>query len=221
MGVRPRVRAREQARVERVVVQDLGRPVEAGARGRDRARILLEGAREAREGAPVLAQGRIVGHHDEVLRGVQHACGVEKPIRHDVAGGMGRRDLVLHDALGDGILQVRRQHRLGVLVDAAERPVAAVPALHREASGLLAPDALHGRQTAREALEVEDVEADRRRPQHAIVAAEEEAMRSAGFVTLAKGHDPGGGGLLGPERRSESEAKSDDAGCREPHGGAS
>ncbi len=101
---------------------------------------------------------------------------------------MARSDLVLHDAAGHALAELRGQDLARVLVEAAERVVAAIGALERETLGLLTTDAADGAKPAGIVLQVEHGHFHRHGPQVPIVRSEQRAVDPARLIMLA-GHD--------------------------------
>ncbi len=67
---------------------------------------------------------------------------------------MVRRDLVLNETLGPGVLQVLGKNACGVLVDPAEGVVPPIRPLHGEALGLPSADAKKRLETTRERVKI-------------------------------------------------------------------
>src|SRR5207247_947824 len=88
---------------------------------------LLDEPEHPREGGAELAQPRVVRHHEQVRRRVQHAGRVEQGSCHQRGGGVQHAELILENALGHRGLEVRRQPG-GPLVDRAEYILPAVGA---------------------------------------------------------------------------------------------
>ena len=170
------------------VETDLGRPREARGTGPAGHRELLDRARLPAEGLSELAQDGVVGH-EHVPR-----------VRVENARRLGQRGNDEADARvvrGRRVLEELRRHRvrpLGgqdarrVLVARAERVASPVGALHGEADALHRADLPDGSEPARERLEVEDLEIDRRDPQLPVSGAHEEIVEGGGVVAGTAGH---------------------------------
>ena len=182
-----RVRAFVQELPHLLAVDDLDRTEGAGS-VRGRVRILLEGAEQSAKVGAEVAQERVVGQHHHYRLDVQDAGCAHDRRNGDGAARQTRRDLVLQNAIDEGALVLGRQDVAGVFVEAAERVVATVGALHCEAVRLLTTHAPRRREAARDGAQVEFGDADRGRPQITIVSAEEEAVEGAGFVVFARHH---------------------------------
>ena len=125
VGLLPRIGG--QALVERLVIEDLLRALEARAAVRRPPHgVLVELADQAREVLAELAQPRVVRHHDQALRAVQDARRGHQLVGHEERRGLVGRDLVLHQRPGPGVAQLLGKDAGGVLVDGAERVIAPV-----------------------------------------------------------------------------------------------
>ena len=183
---------RLEALVQLRVVDDLGDPAEAGVLVRDRARVLGERADGPREGLLELPQRRVVGHdHEPPGRAGDSGRVAQDPHDH-LAGRVLARHLVLEHPLHDRAPQVFLEQLSGVLVDAAERVVLPVHALHGQPLRLLSAHAPDRREAAGLLPEVQHFEGDRRRPEIAVVAPPEPAMATARLVLRPRDHGPGG-----------------------------
>ncbi len=173
----------------------------AGARREHRAALfglvgpLLDETEQAGELGAVLAEAGVVGHDDEARIGLQHARRLDQRRDHEGAERQDRADLVLQDARGDAFAQRRLERARRVLVDRAERVDAAIRPQEPEGTGLQAAAQALERESAREAAEVEHLDADGRRPQVAVAAAQQQTVEESGVVAAARRGPHGIGGL--------------------------
>jgi hypothetical protein len=162
------------------------------------ARVLVDLAREPREILPELAERGVVRHDHQLLVRVQDAGGLHQLVGDQEGGRVIGRHLVLHQLARPGVLQLLGQDAGRVLVDRAERVVPAVPTLEGEPLRL-APAHAHDRlQAAREALQVQDLDLDRGRPQRPVVRPPQATMDGSGVVLRPNDDDARGGGSPAP-----------------------
>ena len=182
LGARNVVRAREA----RLVVTAFLRP-------------LLELPEHPGEVGPEGAETRVVGQNEQAWLRVEYTRGIEQRADDQRSRRMAGADLILDDLIDEGLAQLRRDRRRGILVHRAESEHAPVAALEPQRFRLPPATALERGQTAGVAGEIEHFDADRDGPQVAVVAAEQELVRPARSITGAGGHGYSRG-LLSPRR---------------------
>ena len=174
---------------------------------------LLDEPEHPREGGAELAQPRVVRHHQQVRRRVQHAGRVEQGSCHQRGGGVQHAELILEDALGHRGLEVRRQPG-GPLVDRAEYILPAVGAGEAERLRLTAAAPPHRHESPGEAREIEALHGERRRPQRAVMLAEQHLVQPPCAVLGSRGYSDAvasvGQRVTGALRRQPRRAECED-----------
>ena len=165
---------------------DLARAGEAWALVR---RTLLDGAEHPAELAPELAQRRRIGKQHQARLRMEDTGGVEERAHHQRRGGVAGADLILHDLVRDRPAELRRHHQGRILVGRAELVRAPVGALEAQRPGLLAAAAPGRPEPAGEPAEIEHLHANRRRPEIAVVLAEQQDMKPSRAVAGARRDD--------------------------------
>jgi len=165
------------------VAELLGVALEAGGDRALDARVLLHEAEHSREFLAVLVEPRIVGQDHEPMGNGQDARGLREAVHDQRAGGLGGADLVLRELLHEAVAQFEGEHALGVLVDRAHPPFAAVRALELQRFRLLPAAPRDRLEPAGEAVQVQHLHFDGRRPEPPVGRAEEELVDRPGLVT--------------------------------------
>src|SRR5262249_8344328 len=96
-------------------------------------------------------------------------------------GGKRSRDLVLRNILDGCTEELFGHYPRHALIYASKRVVPTVLSLHRQTQSLTAADAHHRLQTSGKSLEIEDFHFDGRRPQVAIVMAQNPFLTARGL----------------------------------------
>ena len=131
------VRRLRELLVERRVVDDLDRAVEARVAALLRRRVLGERADQAGVLLAELAERVVVRQHHDARRDRGHARGLRQLVRDERRRRVLRGHLVLHQVLDERVLQLLGQDARRVLVDRAEGVAAPVRSAQREALRLL------------------------------------------------------------------------------------
>ncbi|OLC99999.1 MAG: hypothetical protein AUI88_01060 [Gemmatimonadetes bacterium 13_1_40CM_3_70_8] len=143
-------------------------------------------------------QPRVIGHRHEAGLGMVHTRGPQQGTHHEGPGRMARADLILEQPLHERRPQLGRHRSSGVLVDRPEGVYVTIRAAKAERLRLAPAAALERRESAAKARQVEHLHTDRRRPEVAIVRAEQDLMHPTGTVPRARRY---GGGARGRPAR--------------------
>jgi hypothetical protein len=171
---------------ELVSSNQLRRPRESRRVIRTLLRILLELTQHSREHLAVLAQPRIIGHHDERRPRMQQTHCLVQRTHHQTARRKQCADLVLHHIANERVAQRdRKRLTMQELVDRTEDVQTAVRSLEMQRLAL-PPTRVLRRQAARERAKVQHRDPDGRHPQIPPVVSTQYAHNSARVVLRAR-----------------------------------